>query len=313
MVPVRGVTVADADALRRTPGATVVLFLTDRCPVGCAHCSVSSRADSPTITDWDLFTEIVAGLCALPDLQVVAITGGEPFAERRGLDHAVRRLADAGKAVVLFTSGHWARPVVPAWIGELLALTSTVYLSTDSLHAARLRRTGDARFPRAVEAVTAAGCHLVLQVLDEPGAYDAARALSASAEIRVIPSLPIGRGATVFPAEAPGSGRCSLTDSPTVRYDGRVTACCHEAVIMGAGPAGLHRWVADSRGVADALGHFRQDPVLRLIGRYGPAALATVVDGTPGTPCRSCWAAHERVAADRTALVSLTILSGGAR
>ncbi len=404
MVALRRLTLADTVALRATPGATLALFLTDRCPVGCGHCSVSSKVDSPTISDWPLFTGIIDAIAALPSLQAVAITGGEPFAERRGLIHAVQRLAGAGKAVVLFTSGHWARPTTPAWIADVLALTSTVYLSTDTFHSSGLTRSptpsapataapaatatrgdttppattarggttppattarndttppatatrGDTTPPAttarndttprattarggtapraaagrdgaalsftgwrigdAVAAIEGAGCRLVLQVLDEPGAAQRARALSATADISVIAPLPVGRGAGVFspraPRDAADFGRCTLLNSPTVRYDGKVSACCNEEVITGHGPAGLRRDLADPAKLAQALLSFRDDPVLRLMGAYGPAAVQTAVTGPFRSICEACWAAHDRVEADPRARLTLTVLGG---
>jgi pyruvate-formate lyase-activating enzyme len=314
----RRLSLDECNTLRGVAGATVALFLTDRCPVGCAHCSVSSRADSPTITDWSLFTDIVAGIAALPSLQAVAITGGEPFAERRGLTYAVDQLATAGVAVVLFTSGYWAHTTVAGWVGDILARTSTVYLSTDSFHATALaglsRRGSGSRAALAVKAVTDAGAHLVLQVLDEPGAYDDARELCPDADISLISALPVGRGRTVFtePPARPASsfGRCTLLNSPTVRYDGWVSACCNEAVISGAGPAALRRRATTPAGIGEALAAFRADPVLRLIGDHGPVALQCVADGPFQTVCQACWRSHERVATERKALAMVSLLSG---
>ncbi|GHJ42814.1 hypothetical protein Cs7R123_01560 [Catellatospora sp. TT07R-123] len=304
-------TMAQAEQLRRTPGATLALFLTDRCPVGCGHCSVAATATGPTIRDWDLFEQVIAGVAALPELRAVAVTGGEPFAERRGLVHAVERLSAAGKAVVLFTSGYWARAAVPDWIRQVLASVSTVYLSTDSFHAAGL---GPDRLRHAVDAVTGAGCHLVLQVLDEPGAADAARRLCPTADVSVIPPLPVGRGAGLFTQAPPRPladfGRCPLLSSPTVRYDGRISACCNEAVIMGAGPPRLRRQVSTAEQVPAALAQLRADPVLTLIGRYGPPALDVIVDGPVRTVCEACWAGAERVATDPKALAATTVLCG---
>ncbi|MBV1850642.1 radical SAM protein [Catellatospora tritici] len=310
----RRLTMAQAEELRRVPGASLAFFLTDRCPVGCGHCSVSATVDGPTIRDWELFTQVVAGVASLPGLRAVAITGGEPFVERRGLIHAVGSLAAAGKAVVLFTSGYWARPPVPAWIRQVLELTSTVYLSTDSYHVDGPAGAGRDRLATAVRTVLDAGCHLVLQVLDEPGARDAAKALCPTADVSVIAPLPVGRGADLF-APAPlrplsDFGRCHLLNSPTVRYDGRVSACCNEGVIVGAGPPGLRRQVATADDVAAALAEFRADPALRLLGRHGPNALSTIVDGPARTICQACWAGVERIAADPKALAVATLLAG---
>ena len=75
------------DDIRNERGRSTLLFITDRCPVGCAHCSVDSRRDSPTITDFELFGEIVEWLVA-QDHDVIGTSGGEPFVERRGLSLA---------------------------------------------------------------------------------------------------------------------------------------------------------------------------------------------------------------------------------
>src|SRR2546421_2554616 len=101
----RRLSFADVEFARRTRGRSVLLFITDRCPVGCAHCSVDSRADSPSIADFALFGQIVDAICARPEVRVVGISGGEPFVERRGLTLAARKLFQASKDIVLYTSG----------------------------------------------------------------------------------------------------------------------------------------------------------------------------------------------------------------
>ncbi|WP_158674593.1 radical SAM protein [Streptomyces hoynatensis] len=321
----RRLTHAEATRLRRTPGATVALFLTDRCPVGCAHCSVDSLPGGPTIRDWDLFTRLVDALAELPGLQAVAITGGEPFAERRGLTYAVRRLHAAGTAVLVFTSGFWARSAVPAWVRGVLELTGTVYLSTDAFHAAALdggraaagvgpggEAEGDTA-ARAARAVVAAGCHLVVQTLAGPEGAPPPLPHPA-AEHSLVPPLPAGRGARLFPRRPPrrplgAFAPCALLHAPTVRYDGLVTACCNETVLTGGGPAALRRRVSDAAGLREALRAFRADPVLRLMGAAGPVGLSTVVEGRYGSVCEPCWLAQRRAARDPEALASLRRLA----
>ena len=99
----RALTLTELDGLRSVPGRAALLYLTDRCPVGCAHCSVDSRLDSPTIVDRAAFRSIVTDLAAIDGLVVVGISGGEPFVERGALIEAVSLLADAGKLVVPYT------------------------------------------------------------------------------------------------------------------------------------------------------------------------------------------------------------------
>lgn len=285
----RRLTGADIEHARRIPGSSALVFLTDRCPVGCAHCSVDSSRDSPRITDFGLLDELIAGLVSLRGIRVVGVSGGEPFIERRGLTTTVRTLAGAGKQVVIYTSGMWAANAdVPRWTSDVLELASCVYLSTDAYHAARL---DDATFVRAARAVHAAGPWIVAQVAGP--AAQAARAeslLSAAlgpawrehAEVRSVGLLAAGRGAALSnrshaPVQ-PGAdfGRCLLAAAPVIRYDGWVSACCNETVAMGGGPGRLRRRVGTGTELAAALTAFAADHYLRAIGTAGMGALTVL-------------------------------------
>lgn len=296
----------EIEQIRHTRGRSTLLFITDRCPVGCAHCSVDSRRDSPTITDFDLFGEIVQWICDQPSLEVVGISGGEPFVERRGLSLASRRVVEADKRLVVYTSGVWAtRPTPPRWISEVLERCSTVFLSTDAFHAEQL---SDARYVDAARAIAAAGAWIVVQVLGEDAMVTAAQSLlraafgeqySDHAELRLTKPLPAGRGAAVFTDReySPGSvfAPCPMLASPMIRYDGLVTGCCNEDVIMGLGPKRLRRRAGSRSELDDARDAFANDPLLRAIGAAGPGALtahpkfADMADEQFASICDVCW------------------------
>jgi hypothetical protein len=285
----RRLTAAEVEDARLVPGRSALLFLTDRCPVGCAHCSVDSSRDSPRITDFGLLGELLAGLASRRGTHVVGVSGGEPFVERRGLTTTVRTLAGAGKQLVIYTSGIWAANAdVPRWTADVLALASCVYLSTDAYHAAHLP---DAVFVRAARAVHAAGPWIVVQVAGP--AAQAARAqslLSAAlgpgwrehAEVRRVPVLTAGRAARLSRGSRqpvqPGAdfGRCLLAAAPVIRYDGWVSACCNENVAMGEGPGRLRRRVSTGTELAAALTAFADDHYLRAIGTAGMGPLTTL-------------------------------------
>ncbi|MDF5759101.1 hypothetical protein [Spongiactinospora sp. TRM90649] len=236
------------------------------------------------MTDFGLFEAMLDGLCASPGLGVVAISGGEPFAERRALSLAARRITATGRLLVLYTSGVWGTSGdPPAWIGGVLRLASCVVLGGDAFHAARMPAPA---FAGAVRAVVAAGAHLVCQVLDTPREREtAARALTEAlgpgwsrvAEVRPVPLLPYGRAAHFLPPppSAPGGsfGRCPIVDAPVVRYDGWVLGCCDENVVMGAGPPALRRRATTAAEVTAALAELRDDPLLTAFGRTGLGAL----------------------------------------
>lgn len=308
---------SEIEALRRTRGRSTLLFITDRCPVGCAHCSVDSRRDSPRIADFQLFGEILDWLCDREQLEVVGISGGEPFVERRGLTLAVRRLTEAGKRVVLYTSGVWARRrVPPAWIREVLDASSTVLLSTDAFHQEQI---DDATYVNAARAIAASGAWIIVQVIGiEPMVNRARELLRAAfgerysdfAELRTTPALTAGRGADVFTRTERTLGHafapCTLVASPIVRYDGVVTACCNESVIMGFGPDRLRRLARSRTDVAAAIDAFQADPLLRAIGGAGPGALTSLprfadLAGTEfKSICDLCWKLADRTKDDES-------------
>lgn len=310
------------DQVRRerfTPGRSLLLFMTDRCPVGCGHCSVDSRPDSPRIRDFALFERLVDGICAEPDRRLIGISGGEPFVERRGLTLAMRRLAAADKDIVLYTSGVWARRGrQPEWITELLPLASCVFLSTDAYHADNI---DDERYAAAARAVAEAGVPIAVQVIDVPEQVEAARHLLTRAfgpdwqrfaDLTRTAPLAHGRGADLFapPPLQPGAtvGSCSLLTAPVVRYDGQLVACCNESVIMGRGPQRLRQTVRDAAELRRALADLDQDALLGAIATVGAGTVTALPEYSQlaAEPvrglCDLCWrlqAATARPLGDR--------------
>lgn len=317
---------ADTEAMRRNRGESILLYLTDQCPVGCAHCSVSAVADGGRVTDWDVFRDVVQGVVDLPGLRSVAISGGEPFAEQRALPHAVGAFADAGLDTVVFTSGYWAREDggVPGWVRRVLPRISTVFLSTDGFHQGGV---SGPRFVSALRAVREAGGHIVVQALDEGDGAAAAEELLTEAfgpgwaewaETKLITPLRYGRGAEVFAIRSMHAvdalSACTLLGSPTVRYDGVLIPCCNEGLITGRGPAALRVPTRGPDGVARALAGFREDPLLTVVGRLGPGAVAEL----PGfealredrfeNVCGGCWKAYDTARGSTRAAESLRAL-----
>jgi organic radical activating enzyme len=312
-------------------GHAALLFLTDRCPVGCAHCSVDSRKDSPTIRDFALFEELVDAIAADEELDMVGISGGEPFVERRGLKIATDAFAAAGKDVVLYTSGVWARSKrVPGWVPDVVRNASTIFLSTDAYHADAI---DDERYVRAARTIADCGVPIVVQVLDIPEMVEQAERLlvhafgadfEAHAEISLIEPLPYGRGERLFarpPLMHAGSiGPCALLAAPVVRYDGVVTACCNEQVIMGRGPNRLRRRCESGADLAATLVAMRDDPLLTVIGKVRAGAVvmhprfADLASRRFHGICDLCWHLQDREPAplgDRSdrLLTAMTVLT----
>jgi hypothetical protein len=312
----RKLTLSDIEEARWGHGTSALLFITDRCPVGCAHCSVDSRADSPRITDFVLFENIVAGLAAT-NLEMVGISGGEPFVERRALPYAVRQLRNADKDVVVYTSGFWAVTSTPAeWIRDIIQQCGCIFLSTDAFHQAEI---GNERFINAARVIAAENIHIIVQVVDFNDALQRAGSLlrfalgsewDSLSELNLVPPLPYGRARNLFTRSrrhrGDSFGTCRLAKAPVVRYDGLVTGCCNESVLLGGGPAWLRRRVSSAVELDRALTAFRDSPLLQTISgvgvgeltrhpRAGDAAIREY-----GSICGACWLCVNRLASDST-------------
>ncbi|NMM00337.1 radical SAM protein [Paraburkholderia sp. RP-4-7] len=319
-------TAANIDTARQTEGRAAGLFLTDRCPVGCSHCSVDSRKDSPTIQDFAKFAQMVETLANRNGLQLVAITGGEPFVERRAISYAIECLDRHRKQIVVFTSGVWASNTVPRWILSQLQKVNTVFLSTDAFHNERLT---DQAFVRAARAVADSGCWIIVQVLGfEDMNANAHRLLECAfgndyalySEVVSSRPLPYGRGAAHFRFDrlhnAETFGACRLLSSPLIRYDGQVLACCNEQVVTGQGPSRLRRHCKTSQEANSALDEFELDPLFSAMRRVGVGPLVyhpkftSLKNKRFKSICDLCWeiqdlAAHGEISDDAilTALV----------
>ncbi|WP_164114628.1 radical SAM protein [Sphingorhabdus sp. Alg239-R122] len=298
----------ELEEIRHTADRSMLLFITDRCPVGCAHCSVDSRIDSPKITDFDLFERIVSWIAKKERLEVVAISGGEPFVEKRALLHASARFRDANKKIVVFTSGVWASAKrIPDWIDTVLGRVDTVYLSTDAFHQDAVDETA---FAQAAQTVVSSNCWLIIQALDQGEGEQKAvtllqRALGNDyrrfAEINITRPLDNGRGANVFHVPKRLSPEdiapCHLIRNPMIRYDGRVSACCNEDVIMGLGPDQLRCSGNEDVQFDQAIADFNSNPMLNVVGGIGLGlltqhpAFSALTDGRIASTCDLCWKA----------------------
>jgi hypothetical protein len=298
----------EIERIRQTRGASLLLFITDRCPVACSHCSVDSRPDSPMISDFELFGELLLGICKHESVKVVGISGGEPFTERRGLALACEALVNSNKRIVIYTSGVWATKVdsEPQWIIEILKSCSTVYLSTDSFHQ---NRVPVVHFQRAALEIVKAGAWLVVQTLEVEKTTSLLEMVfgvdfSGCAEVVGISPLQNGRGQNVFDLKghqpASAMGTCSLAVTPVIRYDGNISSCCNEDIIMGKGPARFRSKVQNALELRRTLIQFKHDPVMKSVAQVGLGQilihpkLDTLNKRKYLNNCELCWKVMEK-------------------
>src|SRR5262249_40870112 len=128
------------------------------------------------------------------------------------------------------------------------------------------------------------------------------------AEYRPLTPLTAGRGADVFTRTDAMPGHmfqpCTMVASPMIRYDGVITACCNESVIMGWGPRALRKRAHDRHQLDAVMNEFHNDPMLRAIGGVGPGVMTShprfgdLAQKDFTSICDLCWKMFDRVADD---------------
>jgi hypothetical protein len=142
------------------------------------------------------------------------------------------------------------------------------------------------RVERCAELIVDRGARLIVQVLDVGRSVGRTLQMLADrfgehwtdvADVVVTSPLPYARGALVFAPRPPRGvetfGPCDSLGSPVIAHDGRVTPCCNEELINGAGPVSLRPRAADAAEATAAIERFDGDALLHLMRVRGPAGI----------------------------------------
>lgn len=297
---------AEFIGLRPVPCAGLLLTLTRRCPLSCAHCSTSSTMAGEEPVAGQLL-EFVGSFTAAERPEVVMLTGGEPLLLPALVHELATRIRAAGARSTLLSGMFFAKggPVPP----RIMAAISSVDHFSASLDAFHEREVERADVFRAVRQVldsgTAVSFHLAGTGPDDPYLADLTAAIRREFADRV-PMLvnevrPVGRAAAWAAASThrPDGGGvlpCAMAAWPVVAFDGAVLACCNQQTVDRR-PAPAHL----------LLGHIAEDdwgtvrrrslssPVLRMVRAVGPAHLYDRYAAAPcaGGYCAGCRSLSE--------------------
>ncbi|MFF8552911.1 radical SAM protein [Streptomyces sp. NPDC015501] len=301
---------AELVARRPFPAGGLLIGLTRRCPLSCAHCSTGSGPLTRQEPDPARLERFVASFTEEDRPDVVMLTGGEPLL----LPAAVERLStlarDAGSRTALLSGMFFARgglrgrkaAIAPA---ILRAIRSVDHFSA-SLDVHHEREVSRAEVFRALHLVREEGVAVSLHLTGTGGSdpYLAGLTRAVREEFGgAVPCLvnevrPFGRAASWARAARTGpdpaeASPCSMAAWPVVAFDGRVLACCNQDTV-------------DRRPVPAHLdlGHIAEDdwgtvrrralesPMLRMLRTVGPAHLAARYGSgpRPGSYCDGCRA-----------------------
>ncbi|MFE0170884.1 radical SAM protein [Streptomyces sp. NPDC059002] len=305
-------------AARSRPAAALLMTLTRRCPLSCAHCSTASTMAAEQL-DAAPLTAFVATFRPGDRPDHLLLTGGEPLLRPRLVKDIADLARAAGTRSQLLTGMFFARGgPVPAAVADALAAVDHVAASLDVFHEAQVPR---ARVFCALRGLLDAGKDVSVQVTglgpDDPYLADVTgdirRTFGDRVPVLVAEVRAAGRAAQWLSAvrhddaprgAAPSPRRpaspCAMAAWPVVAFDGTVVACCNQDVVDGrAGHLPGHL----------RIGHVAEDdwptvrrrvvgrPLLRGIRAFGPQyladALAPAADSGAGCAgyCDTCVSA----------------------
>jgi hypothetical protein len=278
------VELAELVGLRPVPCAGLLLTLTQRCPLHCAHCSSAStmagRAPDPKH-----LRRLVGSFDDRDRPDVIMMTGGEPLLVPELVAELAATARRVGTRSALLTGAFFARQSrTPARILRAIRGVDHFSVSTDAFHEREVPREDVFRLLRTVLGIgVAVSLHAVGTGPDDPYLADLVtgvrRAFGDGMPMLVNTLRPVGRAAAWAAAHppAPDHGQvlpCSMAAWPVVAHDGTVLACCNqEAVDRRPAPAHLRLGHIATDDWAIIRDRARSSPMLRMVRAVGPVHL----------------------------------------
>jgi hypothetical protein len=287
---------AEILAARPVTAAGVLITVTRRCPLHCAHCSTGSTmaGSHPDAGPLRRFVHSFTPTCR-PDIAL--FTGGEPLLRPHLVAELAAAAAAAGTRTAVLTGAFFARQAaIPAPVLRVADTVDHLSVSIDAQHEAEVPRQDVFRLlRRLLERGTAVSLHIVGSGPED--AYlaevtgEVQRVFGAAVPMLVGEISPTGRAATWAArsrvSAGSGSAPCPLAAWPVVAFDGAVTACCNQDVVDGvARPAHLLLGSVGTDGWPQVRERALASPVLRVVRALGP----------PGGSCAGCqrWADQQQ-------------------
>ncbi|MFE6769850.1 radical SAM protein [Streptomyces fimicarius] len=336
---------AELVARRPFPAAGLLIGLTRRCPLRCAHCSTESDLFTRQEPDGGQLERFVGSFTEENRPDVVMLTGGEPLllpalAER--LSTLARR---AGSRTALLSGMFFARSgsarngnaraggrfgglsggrrgaAIPPAILRAIRSADHFSASLDVHHEREVPRADVFRaLHRIREEGVAVSLHLTGTGAADPYLAGLTRAVQEEFGGQV-PCLvnevrPFGRAASwARPARSgpdpAAASPCSMAAWPVVAFDGRVLACCNQDTVdRRPVPAHLDLGHIGADDWATVRRRALESPVLRMLRTVGPTHLAARYGSGPpaGSYCDGCRALGD----DEAAVAGARAVAGGA-
>ena len=286
--------------LRPVAGAGLLVTLTRRCPLHCAHCSTTSTMDSEQL-EADQLRRFIGSITPDTAPAVVFFTGGEPLLRPELLAELAGLARRAGSATAVLTGGFFARGgAIPIHVGRGLVACDHISFSLDAFHEREVARADVfACLSQLLDHGKAVSLHVLGNGPDDPYLADVTaevrRTFGAEVPMLVSEVRPVGRASSWLTGQPAildaGPRPCALAAWPVVAFDGTVLACCNQRLVdTRPVPAHLRLGQIGADGWPTIRERLLGSPILRTIRTSGPLNLQAKL-GIPDTCtgyCDSC-------------------------
>lgn len=289
---------AEIIGLRPLTCAGLLVSVTRRCPLACAHCSTASALSGEQLDGRSLLS-FVATFTPWDRPEVIMLTGGEPMLRPRLVAEVAELARAAGTRSAVLTGAFFARDGrFPAAIRRAVEAVDHCSVSLDAYHEAEVpRQDVFALLRRLLDTGVSVSLHIVGGGTADPYLDDVTSDVVATfggqvpmivSEIRALgraAGWPAATGPAHMPAHTPAqlvrpvtpgpAEPCALAAWPVIAFDGTITACCNQDVVDGRHrPAHLRLGhIATDSWSAVAI-RSAESGTLRMLRAVGPRHLA---------------------------------------
>jgi len=278
----------------------LVIHLTLRCPLKCAHCCVDADINKSEELQHKTVLKSIANSTQIPTIEKVSFTGGDPFVARKTLEAGIKQATSQGLSTSVVTSAFWAKTAKRA--EHIISTLKTaglqeIMLSYDDSHAQYLE---EQFIINAFNASVKAGLIIKVNVVREPNDKIDKAYLTAMLD----PNGVYKNQLKIFETAVNSTGRAKEDDSVQMRQDraandqvyrgpctsvlrhisaqsdGNWVPCC--GVIKP--PKALHRGQVDTTPLATVVKQAHKDPVLQWLAYEGPVAILKQITANTDNP-----------------------------
>jgi pyruvate-formate lyase-activating enzyme len=270
-------------ALRPVPAAALLLALTRRCPLTCAHCSTNSMLASEEHAA-EIFVKFVSTFTPDDRPELILMSGGEPMLRPKLVRELAKRAHAVGCRSHVLSGMFFARGRgIPRPIRQAIDEVDHFSASLDVFHEREVSR---GQVFRVLHELVAEGKDVSLQIVglgdDDPYLAGITDEIRRTFDDRV-PVLvgrvgAVGRAASWLSVDEEevhlDPDPCSLAAWPLVCFDGTIVGCCNQDVVDGPPPEHLRLGHAATDDWPDVRKRYLRSSMLRAIRLFGPEYLA---------------------------------------